>query len=39
LNNTILLGSGRTVFQFAPDGTLTSFTQVGHFIDVCAALA
>ena len=37
VNNTIILGSGRTEFQFAPDGTLT-FTQVGHFIDVCAAL-
>jgi len=39
LNNTLLLGSGRTVFAFAPDGTLMDQTQVGHFTDVCAALA
>ena len=39
LSNTLLLGSGRTVFEFAPDGTLIDQTQVGHFTDVCAALA
>ncbi len=39
LNNTLTLGSGRTVFEFAPDGTLIDQTQVGQFTDVCAALA
>jgi hypothetical protein len=39
LNGTVFLGAGRTVFEFAPDGTLTSQTQVGHFTDVCAALS
>ena len=38
LSNTLLAGAGRIVFQFAPDGTLISQTQVGHFYDVCAAL-
>ena len=38
LSNTLLAGAGRTVFQIAADGTVAE-TQVGHFYDVCAALA
>ncbi len=33
-----VLGAGRTVFQIAPDDTMT-VTQVGHFRDLCALLA
>jgi len=39
VNGTLILGSGRTVFTFDPQGNLTSFTQVGHFTDMCVALA
>jgi hypothetical protein len=39
LNGSVVLGAGRVVFEFAPEGTLTNQTQVGHFADVCVALS
>jgi hypothetical protein len=39
LNGSVVLGAGHVVLDFAPDGTLTNQTQVGHFSDVCAALS
>lgn len=39
LNGGLTAGAGRTEFVFAPDGTVTDFSQVGHYTDVCAALA